>query len=385
MRTKLIIGLGALVVALLAGGAYFAGDTETPQASPVAGSLSGALTDELAGFARATARREFVFPDDHGPHPEYRSEWWYFTGNLEAADGRAFGFQLTFFRFALSPEAPARASGWAANQVYMGHFALADVEEGRFHAFERFSRAAQGLAGAQAEPFRAWLEDWEAAGSGDGLLPMRLRAAEEDIAIDLSLSEGKPIVLQGDAGLSQKSAAPGNASYYYSLTRLPGTGRIRVGDEEFEVQGLVWMDREWSTSALGDDQVGWDWFSLQLSDGRELMYYQLRRRDGRPDPHSAGTLVDGRGGTRRIDSSQVDLTVNDHWKSGRDGSVYPGRWRLRLADAELDLEIVPRLADQEMNLSVRYWEGAVAVTGVSGGRPVSGSGYVELTGYNEAR
>src|SRR5437868_5938573 len=242
-----------------------------------------------AGFARVTGPRPFVFPQDHGPHQEYATEWWYYTGNLDAQDGRHFGFQLTFFRFGLAPAPVRRASDWATTNIYMAHFALTDVAGNQFYAFDRFSRGAAGLAGAQGQPFRVWLESWSAEGLGADALPMRLRAAQDQIAIDLTLEGGKPIVLQGDQGVSQKSATPGNASYYYSLTRMPTSGTLRVGAATFQVRGLSWMDREWSTSSLGQDLAGWDWFALQLSDGREVMFYQLRRRDGSSDPVSGGT------------------------------------------------------------------------------------------------
>jgi predicted secreted hydrolase len=341
-------------------------------------SVAGALRMENdQGYARAIEPRELRFPEDHGPHPDFRTEWWYYTGNLSTRDGRRFGFQLTFFRSALAPSMPERSSIWATRQVYLAHFTVSDVEGGRFPSFERWSRGALGLAGAQGEPFRVWLEDWSAEGS-----PMRLRAAEDGVAIDLVLQQGKPPVLQGDRGLSRKSAEPGNASYYYSLTRMLASGTIRLGDERFEVTGLAWMDREWSTSSLGKDQVGWDWFALQLGDGRDLMLYQLRRRDGSPDPTSSGTLVDGE--SRHLTLGDFELVVLDHWESPRSGARYPAGWRLRIPSADLDLRIEPLLADQELDVSFRYWEGAVRIEGTSRGRPVQGRGYVELTGYSEA-
>ena len=346
----------------------------------VAQLLGGGNTE---GYVRAYAPRPFVFPADHGPHPGYRQEWWYFTGNLATPEGRRFGFQLTFFRTALTPAPAARASAWATNQAYMARFTLSDIDAGRFHAFERFSRAALGLAGASVQPFRVWLEDWSAQGTGDdAALPMRLRAAQDGVAIDLSLDSLKPPVLQGDRGLSQKGPAPGNASYYYSLTRMPTHGTVRIGSRSFPVEGLSWMDREWSTSALSGDQVGWDWFALQLSDGRELMFYQMRRRDGSADPFSSGVLVQAEGASRRLALQEVELRVAGHWQSPRSGARYPSRWTIRIPAEELELEVVPHLAGQELDLAVRYWEGAVQVRGNAQGRPVTGQGYVELTGYD---
>jgi predicted secreted hydrolase len=332
-----------------------------------------------AGYARALAPREFHFPEDHGPHPEFRTEWWYYTGNLETREGRRFGFQLTFFRSALSPEMKARSSAWATRQAYLAHFTVTDVAGERFRSFERWGRGALGLAGAQGEPFRVWVEDWSAAAQHDAF-PVRLHAAQGDAALDLVLQEGKPPVLQGDRGLSRKSAEPGNASYYYSLTRMPAAGTIRLGRETFDVTGAAWMDREWSTSSLGEDQIGWDWLALQLDSGREIMLYQLRKRDGSIDPSSNGTVVGPAGEIRHLDSADFSLTVLDRWQSPRSGAVYPARRRLRIPAENLDLEITPLLADQELDVAFRYWEGAVAVSGTAAGR-----GYVELTGYTERR
>jgi predicted secreted hydrolase len=341
---------------------------------------------DLAGFARALAPRPFVFPADFGPHPEFRTEWWYYTGNLETSAGRHVGFQLTFFRVALAPPQRAaveRASAWSATQLYLAHFALTDTAGRRFHAWSRLDREALGLAGSRAYPFRVWLDDWSAESLAAGGLPVRLRAAEGEVAIDLVLESDKPAVLQGDRGLSQKGSEPGNASYYYSLTRMRARGTVRVGAESLEVSGLAWMDREWSTSALGPDLVGWDWLALQLDDGRDVMVYQLRRRDGTQDAHSAGSLVAADGATRPLAREDARLEELDHWTSPRSHVRYPSRWRLTIPGADLRLEITPRLPDQELIVGTRYWEGAVRVEGRSAGRPISGRGYVELVGYGE--
>jgi predicted secreted hydrolase len=335
-----------------------------------------------AGFARATTPREFVFPLDHGPHPEYAIEWWYYTGNLDSAQGRHFGYQLTFFRIGLTATPAARTSNFATSNIYMAHFALTDVANQKFYAFERFSRSAAGLAGAQGQPFRVWLEDWNATGAGADGLPMRLQAAQDGVAIDLTLEGGKPVVLQGDRGLSQKSDEPGNASYYYSLTRMPTRGSIRIGSETSDVSGLSWMDREWSTSSLGANAVGWDWFAVQLSDGRDLMYAQLRDATGAAI-YSDGTLVDQTGTTRRLARSEISLEATGEWTSPRSGGRYPAAWRLRIASDALDLTLTPYLADQELPLTTIYWEGAVKIAGTAAGVPIGGNGYVELTGYGE--
>jgi predicted secreted hydrolase len=355
-----------------------------PSASlSVAGALRAA---DDRGYARALEPRAFSFPADHGPHPDFRTEWWYYTGNLATAEGRRFGFQLTFFRSALAPEMPERASAWATRQAWLAHFTVSDVEGKRFSSFERWSRGAVGLAGIKAELFRVWVEDWSAQTEGSGsVFPLRLRASQGDVALDLKLERGKPPVLQGEKGLSRKSAEPGNASYYYSMTRMPTNGTVRVGSETFAVEGAAWMDREWSTSSLGKNQVGWDWFALQLSDGTDLMLYQLRHADGRPDPASSGSFVEPDGTSRTLAFGNFSLEALDHWQSPRSRARYPARWHVRVPSEELDLTVTPLLADQELDVSFRYWEGAVEVEGTRRGVPVQGNGYVELTGYAESR
>lgn len=333
------------------------------------------------GFARAEGPRAFAFPADHGPHPAFRNEWWYLTGNLEDARGRRFGFQVTFFRVALRPDTPERRSAWAVRDVYMGHLALTDGAGGRFFAIERFARGAAGLAGARPDPFRVWLEDWRlgAAATGEGR-PWRLVAAEGAVGLDLSLQPEKGPVLQGDDGLSRKGGEAGNASYYYSMPRLAATGELRVQGERFAVAGRAWLDREWSTSALEPGQRGWDWFALQLDDGRDLMFYRLRRDDGSTDPRSAGSLIGADGSVRRLGHEEVELAPTATWESPR-GGRYPVAWRLRVPTAGLDLAVRPVLRDQELDLAVRYWEGAVDVIGRGSAGGVAGRGYVELTGY----
>ena len=338
---------------------------------------------DTAGFARALTPRPFVFPADHGAHPEFRTEWWYFTGSLTIAGGtRPLGYQLTFFRNALAPETEPRSSAWATDQAWMAHFALTAPggPAGGFYSFERFARGAGGLAGAEVEPFRVWLEDWSAEGE-PGLPPVRLRAAEGGVGIDLRLAAGKPPVLQGDRGLSRKGQEPGNASFYYSLTRLPTSGTVTLDGDTFQVTGLSWMDREWSTSVLDEGVVGWDWFSLQLDDGRDLMAYQLRRADGTADPLSAGSLVEADGSSTSLVWGDYQIEPLATWRSPRGGRTYPARWRLTLPARQIELEIEPLLADQELSHSFVYWEGAVRFRGRAAGQPVAGRGYVELTGY----
>jgi len=338
------------------------------------------------GFARADRPREFHFPADHGAHPEFRNEWWYWTGNLTGPQGRAFGFELTVFRTALAPDQdPNRSSAWAPRDIYMAHFTISDLEGKRFYAFERTSRGALDLAGAKNAPWQVWVLDWSARGPDDpgAAFPMHLRAKDGDFAIDLSLEQGKPVVLEGDRGLSRKGPEPGNASYYYSLTRMPTAGSIIVGGARYEVRGASWMDREWSTRALSGEQIGWDWFALRLDDGQEVMFFHLRRRDGKKDAFSSGTLVEKDGTPRPLRADDVILEPRGSFTSSRSRTTYPAGFRVLVSPFALDLQVIPDLADQELDLTFRYWEGAVRVVGMRDGKPVHGTGYLELTGYGD--
>lgn len=336
---------------------------------------------DTAGFSRVSGPRPFRFPEDHGAHPGYRTEWWYFTGNVDAGDGRRFGYQVTFFRSAVSPEPPPIASAWATNQVYMAHFAVSDIDGSGFHSFERFARGAAGLAGAVASPFRVWVDDWSGSSVGPGTFPLRLHAADGDVAIDFEIEAGKPAVLQGDRGYSRKTDDPGNATYYYSFTRMPTTGTVSVAGRRFAVSGSSWLDREWGTSVLGQENAGWDWFAIQLDDGTDLMAARLRRRDGRPDPFTFGSIVESDGRSRTLRAADLVIRELAEWESEA-GVRYPSRWRIEVADAGLALDVEPLLADQELDVSIRYWEGAVEAVGMRNDAPVRGRGYVELTGYD---
>jgi len=384
LRTKIALPLRQLRRSSIACLVFFvvvaawSGD-EDPGRSELSALLSA---EGVAGFSMATDSRIFEFPRDHGPHPEFRNEWWYMTGNLDATDGRRFGFELTFFRFALAPDLPGSDSAWQTNQVYIAHLAVTDTNGQRFFVAERFSRGALGLAGAQDSPFRVWIDDWEIAGSDVDAESenWRLQARDEEIALSLQLVARKLPVLNGANGLSQKSAQVGNASYYYSITRWQTDGRVQLGNDEFTVSGLSWLDREWSSSALASDQQGWDWFALQLSDGSELMFYNLRKTDGSRDFFSSGTWISSDGSSRHISSDKISISVTKTWSSP-EGGTYPSSWEIRFPERDLVLKVVPVMDDQELFTTVRYWEGAVDVTGTRDGASISGRGYVELTGY----
>jgi predicted secreted hydrolase len=348
--------------------------------------LNSAANPGAQGFAQALEPRVFEFPRDHGPHPGFRQEWWYLTGNLDATDGQRFGFEVTFFRVALvpppaEPVAPATGSAWRARQIYVAHFAVTDVARRRFRSQQKFSREALGLAGAQAAPLRVWLDDWSLElppGGGPG--PWKLHAAQPGYVIDLALEPLEAPVLNGAAGLSRKSEQPGDATYYYSIPRLQVRGRLLREGQPLELQGVAWLDREWGSGGLGPREVGWDWFALQLNDGSALMFYALRDKGGGRDTHSAGTFIAGDGSTRVLSNADVSIAVTDSWRNSK-GERYPGGWHLRVPSMVLDLTVRPVLADQELRTAPPYWEGAVDVTGERAGRSLGGRGYVELVGY----
>ena len=378
---RALLALLALFV-LLAGAAFWLRGEGERSPAEAAATVTLLLGDgDGGGFEQAMLPGGIELPRDHGPHDDYRTEWWYFTGNLSTPEGREFGFQLTFFRFALGV-APLRQSGWASNQVYMAHFALTDKQASDHRVTERFARSAAGLAGVQAQPFRAWLDDWSARSTSEKFLPLELKASDatDGIGLSLSLAPGKPPVLQGENGLSAKGTAPGNASWYYSYTRMPATGFVVMDGQRYEVSGLAWLDREWSTSSLDADVVGWDWFSLQLEDGRDLMLYSLRQQDGTTAPQSAGSLVSADGARRALRRQDFVLEARRHWRSPHSGVSWPVEWRVMVPGEEIDLDVKAAPPDQEQNLTVRYWEGTVDVYPAAGGSR-TGRGYMELTGY----
>ena len=322
------------------------------------------------------------FPRDHASHPEYRIEWWYYTGNLADSSSRRFGFQLTFFRAGVRnrPDNPSR---WAVRDLFMAHLALSDLETGGFRFAERMNRAGPGWAGASEESYRVWNGSWEATLGIGGR--HRLRARDEDFGVDLELHPGRKPLLHGQAGLSRKGSQEGNASHYYSLTRMPTRGRIWIDGREFEVGGLSWMDHEFGTSFLEPEQLGWDWFALQLDSGQDLMLFQLRRSDARLDPHSGGTLLEAAGQSRALGRSDFTMEPVRTWQSPHSGARYPIQWRLSLPGQRLSLTVTAAQPDQELrtprSTRVTYWEGAVVVTGTRGTDPVTGRGYLEMTGY----
>ena len=333
------------------------------------------------GWRQAEAGYALQFPRDHGSHPGYRIEWWYYTGNLSADDGRWFGYQVTFFRIGVDP-APQNPSRWAVRDLFMTHLAVTDIGAGRQLVAERLDRGGVGWAGARVGTLDVWNGDWRADLDDQ---THRVRAVDRALGVDLRLEPGRGVTAHGEGGLSRKGAESGNASYYYSMTRMPTTGRLVVDGESIAVSGVSWMDHEFGTTFLEASQVGWDWFSLQLDDGSDLMVFQLRRADGETDPHSAGTWVDAAGMATGLRAGEFTLVPGRHWSSPGSDAIYPVAWRLELPGRAARLDVSAAVDEQELDTNassgVTYWEGAVTVSGQVGDRAVSGRGYLEMTGY----
>lgn len=349
-------------------------------------SLPAAKAAPESDWLRAIEPRAWLFPRDHGAHPEFKTEWWYFTGNLANAENRPYGFQLTIFRQGLQRQPLQTDSQWAMRDFYFGHFTITDIADNQFRAREKVDRGSLQGSGASEKEMKVWLRNWSISSIGKDVY--HLSANEPDLGLDVDVRALKPLVLEGKDGLSQKAPSVGNASYYYSYPRMATQGKVRWDDKTDVVQGLSWFDHEFSTSSLSAEQAGWDWFCLQLNSNEELMLYCMRRKDGSIDVTSSGTFISAQ--NQKMDLHREDFVVEPlaHWRSPHSGALYPSRWRIQVPKLKLILEIEPRIADQELNLTgmgtISYWEGACAVHGTREGMPVKGFGYTELTGYAKA-
>jgi predicted secreted hydrolase len=373
-----VIALAAALAAAVAVGrpglGHQAAGTGKGAASPAPASVG-------SGWKNAAPGRVFRFPADHASHPEYRIEWWYYTGNLATRDGHRFGYQLTFFRIGVNL-VPTSASRWAVRDLFMAHFAVTDIQGARHVSAEKLTRPGVATADAHTDTFRVWNGSWGAR-LEEGRHVLQAESFAPPFAIDLVLDEGKPPVLQGEGGYSEKGAQPGNASHYYSLTRMPTRGSITLGNTKYDVTGASWMDHEFGTSFLEAGQVGWDWFALQLDDGSDLMLYGLRLAAGGVGPRSSGSLVDAAGRASRLRSADYALTPGRAWTSPATRGTYPVEWAVSVPGAQLDLAVRAAVNAQEVSglSGVSYWEGTVEVTGRRAGRRVTGQGYLEMTGY----
>lgn len=376
MRGKIagIIGLLLVAVSLVPVSYLFKSTTGQRFQANITDALSGEGPNNL--FKRAIDQHDFVFPTDYGPHPDFQTEWWYYTGNLKTSAEEHFGYQLTIFRRALSGKAQVEkgSSRWRTRQIYFAHFAISDIENQQFYSFEKFSRGALGLAGAESSPFRVWLENWQMTSDGDTVI---LQAQDGEVSLNLNLVSTKPIVLQGEQGLSQKGRGLGNASYYYSQPRINSSGTISIAGNRYEVEGVSWLDREWSTSVLERGATGWDWFALQLEDQTELMVFQIRTQNGSISPFSAGVFIAADSTTKKLRKSDFKIHNTSFWRSPQTDIIYPSGWDITIPSLDLSLSVTPMLPSQEHRHSFRYWEGAVKVSS----QHTNGFGYVELTGY----
>ena len=323
----------------------------------------------------------YEWPRDHALHREFKTEWWYFTGNLRAADGRRFGYQLTFFRQGLRPPgAPAVASRFVGDALKFGHFTITDVTAGEFHFTQTMKRGAFGEAGFAEGNRVAWLGDWALELAEDGAFVARATDGERELS--LRLERAKPWAVHGEGGISNKAVEAGHASHYYSGTRLRSRGTLRIGGKELAVEGESWFDHEWASSPLASGQVGWDWFSVQLDDGSELMLYQLRRKDGTVDGASSGSWIAPDGTVTHLRREEIELKPTRQWKSTKTGGNYPIGWQVRVPSLRLDIAVSTPVENQELVLKpVVYWEGLIDIAGTRDGRAVKGHGYLELTGY----
>ena len=335
-----------------------------------------------AQYKQALPGYHYGFPRDHFSHPDYSTEWWYYTGNLQSADGHRFGFELTFFRQATARD--ASGSPWHIHDLYMAHLALSDVSGRRFYHDERLNREGPGIAGIDEGNGLIWNGNWQVQ---LGATSQALRALTEQFAIQLDLASTKPPVIHGRDGISRKAAGVGHASHYISLTRLTAAGMIMLDSKTIAVEGTAWMDHEFFSDAMDPSESGWDWLSLQLDDRSEVMLYRLRHQDGTVDPYSSGSYIDADGRCDFLSSKDFTMTPGGHtWTSPSTRATYPVQWHVVIPKLDLDAEITTPLSKQEIpsRFGPSYWEGAVDVNGKRGADTVRGVGYLEMTGYSAA-
>jgi len=349
----------------------------------LAAGLAVPAHSEMQEYRLALPGYVHEFPRDHGAHDDFRTEWWYFTGHLGGPKGQRYGYELTFFRSGLRDKVRERnRSRWDVRDLYFAHFAVTDIAGKRFHYFERRGRTGVGVAGISGDPFRIWIGDWSLSLKGQKFL---LEARNGGLGLKLELSPQKAPVTHGLEGVSQKSEGRGQATHYYSLTRMKTEGTLTAGGRAVEVRGASWMDHEFGSNQLSKEQVGWDWFSVQLDDGTEVMLYQMRRKNGKRAPNSSGSFIAADGSKRHLLVTDFEIEPAAEWTSPHSKARYPMGWKIRVKAPRLELQFEPELRDQELitrnSTQVTYWEGCVRVSGKSKGKEVSGRGYVEMTGY----
>ncbi len=349
-----------------------------------ASSVEAASTEKSFEFSKALPGYQYSFPRDYFSHDDYKVEWWYYTGNLKSKNEREFGFQLTFFRVALDRfDDISKFSRWRLDDIYFAHMTISDIENEKFYFFERLNRSGLGVAGAESDRLLIWNEDWVLKTDGD---TQRLEAIERGFGMKLNVKPLKSLVFHGENGISQKGK--GNASHYFSFTRMKTWGKIYLKGKEFEVNGTTWMDREFSSSQLSEKQVGWDWFSIKLDNETELMFYRIRLKNGEVEPYSSGTVIFKNGSYDRLELSDFKIKSMTKWRSEKTGAVYPASWMIEVPKYGIDLHIKPDIANQELydlrSIAGAYWEGSITATGKYKKKRATGKGYVELVGYEKA-
>lgn len=347
--------------------------------------LPGLLLAESEGWRSAEQGWNYIFPRDHGPHREFKTEWWYATGNLTDAEGCDMGFQLTFFRQGIQRgEKPSGSSRFRVTELPFAHFAMTDVSGKTFRHFQRSSRGAFGEAGfgipSAKDSRMTWMEDWVMEQKEEGLF--HLKASEAGCSIDLILVQDREPLFHGKDGISPKSSKPGHASHYYSLTRMKASGTVTLEGKTRPVIGLVWFDHEWATNSLDPGESGWDWSGLHLSNGDDLMLFRIRDKEGK-SVFLSGTLRNANGKVSDLSHhGDIVMTPKGAWKSFHTGGVYPAGFEIAIPSRDLALHIAPKLPDQELLLPpFAYWEGAVRGEGSCDGISITAEGYLELTGY----
>jgi predicted secreted hydrolase len=337
-----------------------------------------------AQYRTALPGYHYEFPRDHFSHSDFQTEWWYYTGNLVAADGHQFGFELTFFRQAVTRDA-SQTGSWDVRDLFLAHLALSDLDDRQFYHSERLNRAGPGIAGVNADDGRIWNGNWQVRWDGERQM---LQAVEDRFALHLTLEPEKRPVIHGENGISQKAEGAGRASHYISFTRLASKGEIELHSKEFEVAGLAWMDHEFFTHELDSNQTGWDWLSIQLADKTDLMLYRIRRKDGSIDPYSSGTYVDAQGKSTHLRADDFTLRPSGAtWTSPVTHAAYPIEWNITIPRLGVELHVTTPLPSQELTgttkLAPNYWEGAIRLTGKRGNSSLDGLGYLEMTGYDK--
>jgi predicted secreted hydrolase len=345
--------------------------------------LAPLQTSEAREFLQALPGYQFKFPRDHAAHEDFRTEWWYYTGHLETVDHKHFGYELTFFRNGMAKADEKDHSPWKLNNIYLAHFAVSDINNKQFHYFQKLNRGGRGPAAASSDNYYVYNENWFVEQLGKQMV---LRAEAPGLAIHLDLDSAKPEVIHGENGISQKAACKGCASHYYSLTRLQTNGFIYIDGKPAAVTGTSWMDHEFGSNQLTSEQVGWDWFSVQLSNNTELMLYLMRNSKGGIDPNSSGTVIRSDGSTRHLKIADFKVTSTKKWKSPSSKGEYPMEWLVEIPSEQCKLKITPAFERQELetdkSTGVTYWEGASTTEGSFRQKPVKGEAYVEMTGYS---